>query len=90
MLDQSLVYAGEQDTVAPITQALQLTRAPAPVEIRRVPGAGHFSFMNVLPPGMSDSPGFDRDAFLADLAEETLHFLTEAHGAMHGGETIPA
>jgi len=36
------------------------------------------SLQNVLPPGMSDSPGFDRDAFLADLAEATLHFLTEA------------
>jgi len=27
---------------------------------------------------VSDSPGFDREAFLADLAEATLHFLTEA------------
>jgi hypothetical protein len=34
--------------------------------------------MNELPPGVSDSPGFGRDAFLADLAEGTLHFLTEA------------
>ena len=74
----ALVYAGEQDTVTPITQALQLKSAPGPVDVRLVPSAGHFSFMNVLPPGMSDSPGFDRDAFLADLAEATLHFLTEA------------
>jgi len=55
-----------------------LKSAPGPVDFRLVPNAGHFSFMNVLPPGMSDSPGFDRDAFLADLAEATLHFLTEA------------
>lgn len=74
----ALVYAGEQDTVTPITQALQLKSAPGPVDVRLVPGAGHFSFMNVPPPGMSDSPGFNRDAFLADLAEETLHFLTGA------------
>ena len=74
----ALVYAGEQDTVTPISQALRLKSAPGPVDVRLVPSAGHFSFMNVLPPGMSDSPGFDRDAFLADLAEATLHFLTEA------------
>ena len=74
----ALVYAGEQDTVTPITQALRLKNTPGPVDVRLVPNADHFSFMNVLPPGMSGSPGFDRDAFLADLAEATLHFLTEA------------
>ncbi|WP_165449542.1 alpha/beta hydrolase family protein [Krasilnikovia cinnamomea] len=73
----ALVYAGEQDTVTPITQALHLKNAPGLVDVRLVPNAGHFSFMNVLPPGMSDSPGFDRGAFLADLAEATLHFVIE-------------
>ncbi|MDQ1305062.1 MAG: hypothetical protein QG671_891 [Actinomycetota bacterium] len=72
-----LVYAGELDPVAPPAQALHLTTAPADVDVRIVPGAGHFSFMNVLPPGTSEHPAFDRTGFLGDLADATTAFLSQ-------------
>lgn len=71
-----LVYAGELDTVTPIEQASRLKSAPATVDLRIVPKAGHFSFMHVPPPGMADDDAFDRDRFLTDLAQATLEFAT--------------
>lgn len=71
----TLAYAGGLDTVTPAEQVLLLKRAPAPVVVRTVPAAGHFSFMNVPPPGMADA-GLDRDRFLAELAEATLEFIS--------------
>jgi pimeloyl-ACP methyl ester carboxylesterase len=72
-----LVYAGELDPVTPPAQALHLKTARADVDVRIVPGAGHFSFMNVLPPGTSEDPAFDRDRFLGDLADATIEFLSQ-------------
>ncbi len=70
-----LVYAGELDTVTPVEQAIHLKSASAHVDLRIVPKAGHFSFMNSPPPGMADDgDGFDRDRFLRDLAQATLEF----------------
>jgi hypothetical protein len=43
--------------------------------MRVVEGAGHFSFMNELPPQMTD-PLPNRDAFLADLADSVGRFVT--------------
>jgi pimeloyl-ACP methyl ester carboxylesterase len=76
----ALVYAGELDAVTPSEQALHLKSAPAPVEVRIVPGAGHVSFMNVPPPGATEDARLDRDRFLAELAAATLTFLTEETG----------
>lgn len=70
----TLVCAGELDTVTPVEQAAHLKSAPAAVDLRVVPNAGHFSFMNTPPPGMADGPSFDRDGFLADLAQTTAEF----------------
>ncbi|MFI0815950.1 alpha/beta hydrolase family protein [Streptomyces sp. NPDC021098] len=71
-----LVYAGEMDTVTPVEQAIHLKSAPAQVDLRVVPGAGHFSFMNSPPPGTVEDQGFDRPRFLADLAQATMEFAT--------------
>ncbi|MGW6819472.1 alpha/beta hydrolase family protein [Streptomyces sp. NPDC055005] len=69
-----LVYAGELDTVTPVEQAVRLKSAPARVDLRVVPGADHFSFMNMRPPGTAESASFDRARFLTDLAEATTEF----------------
>jgi len=45
------------------------------VEVNIVEGASHFSFMNELPPQMTD-PLPNRDAFLANLAAELCGFVT--------------
>lgn len=71
-----LVYAGELDTVTPIEQAMHLKNAPTQVDVRIVPRAGHFSFMNTLPPGIAEDDAFDRDRFLEDLAQATTEFCT--------------
>ncbi|HEX7308988.1 alpha/beta hydrolase family protein [Lentzea sp.] len=70
-----LAYAGTKDTVTPPLQVEVLRKAPGPVEIRVVPGAGHFSFMNTLPPHVPEDPDFDRPAFLDRLAAETAEFI---------------
>ncbi|MEV6236382.1 hypothetical protein [Lentzea sp. NPDC051838] len=70
-----LVFAGEADTVTPVAQAELLRGAAGPVDLRVVPGAGHFSFMHALPPGVAEDPGFDRERFLAELVEETVEFV---------------
>ncbi|MFI9552919.1 alpha/beta hydrolase family protein [Nonomuraea endophytica] len=78
-----LVYAGELDTVTPVEQALLLKGAPGPVDVRIVPKAGHFSFMNTPPPGMAEDDAFDRDRFLAELARTTLEFATAVPDPPH-------
>ncbi len=70
-----LAYAGTADTVTPALQIEVLRSAPGPVEVRVVPGAGHFSFMNTLPPEVPGEQEFDRAAFLDRLAEETAEFV---------------
>jgi acetyl esterase/lipase len=69
------VFAGDLDTVTPVQQALLLKQATAPVDVRVVPGADHFSFMNTRPPGTADPAGFDRETHLRDLAQATLEFI---------------
>jgi pimeloyl-ACP methyl ester carboxylesterase len=71
-------WAGTEDRVTPPAQAQFLQTAigaAATVEVRIVDGAGHFSFMDDLPPQLAD-PFPDRDAFLADLAEAVCRFAT--------------
>ncbi|AQA13131.1 alpha/beta hydrolase family protein [Streptomyces malaysiensis] len=70
-----LVFAGELDTITPVEQAVRLKGASAQVDLRVVPGAGHFSFMNTPPPGMVETEGFDRAQFLTDFAQATLEFV---------------
>jgi pimeloyl-ACP methyl ester carboxylesterase len=70
-----LVYAGELDTITPVEQAVHLKNAPAEVDLRIVPKAGHFSFMNTPPPGTADDDAFDREPFLTGLAQTTAEFV---------------
>jgi fermentation-respiration switch protein FrsA (DUF1100 family) len=72
-----LAFTGTRDEITPPRQALLLQEAlagRAPVEVREVEGAGHFSFMNV-PPRHAVEPLPDREAFLADLAEDVCRFV---------------
>jgi pimeloyl-ACP methyl ester carboxylesterase len=75
-----LVYAGDVDTITPVDQILHLRTAPVPVDLRIVPGAGHFSFMDVATPGTSDRPSFHRARLLDDLAATTTEFVTRPVG----------
>ena len=71
------VWVGSEDAIAQKDQAAflqQTLRDQAPIEVRIAEGAGHYSFMNVLPPGVVD-PMPDRDAFLLDLAARIAEFL---------------
>ena len=73
-----LAWAGTKDEITPPAQAEFLNNvieAPATVEVHIVEGAGHFTFMNDLPPQMTD-PLPNRDAFLADLAATVCRFIT--------------
>ena len=73
-----LAWAGTKDEITPPAQAEFLNdaiKAPAPVEVHIVEGAGHFTFMNHPPPQTTD-PLPNRDAFLADLAGTVCQFIT--------------
>jgi fermentation-respiration switch protein FrsA (DUF1100 family) len=72
------LWTGTLDTVTPPAQAEFLERSlgqHAPVNLRTVDGAGHFSFMNVLPPNVVD-PLVERHAFLAHLHAEVCRFVS--------------
>lgn len=75
------IRAGSADTITPPAQAkflrdaLSAATASAAPEIRIDDGAGHFSYMNELPPTAVD-PHPDRDAFLSDLVGELVRFLS--------------
>jgi pimeloyl-ACP methyl ester carboxylesterase len=71
-----LAWAGTKDPITPPSQAEFLKHAlqrRMPVNVHVEDGAGHFSFMNVLPPNVVD-PLADRDAFLARLTSSVLSF----------------
>ena len=71
------VWAGGKDTITPPAQAEFLrhaVKASTPVDVRVVEDAGHFTFMDELPPHVTD-PHPDRKAFLQSLGEEVCRFL---------------
>lgn len=71
------LWAGLQDNITPPGQARFLAEtlpARAAVDARYVDGAGHFSFMNELPPTVSDTLP-DRPGFLGRLASDMATFL---------------
>lgn len=70
------VWAGMRDDITPPEQALFLKDA-IDAEVRLVENAGHFTFMDDLPPRVSDSHP-DRPGFLAALAEDVLQLATDA------------
>jgi pimeloyl-ACP methyl ester carboxylesterase len=73
-----LAWAAANDPITPVAQAQFLKQAlgaRVPVEVRVVDSAGHFSFMNALPPQVTDSLP-DRETFLAQLASELCSFVS--------------
>jgi pimeloyl-ACP methyl ester carboxylesterase len=82
-----LAWVGTQDHMTPPEQTLYLKEGLAtrvPVDAHIVEGGGHFSFMDELPPGVTD-PLPDRGAFLAGLATEVVSFVTTAQGPREAG-----
>lgn len=72
-----LAWAGTKDEITPSAQARFLKDtigSRAPVRVRLVEGAGHFTFMDRPPPHVTD-PFPNRDALLAELAEAMTRFI---------------
>ena len=68
-------WAGSRDSITPPSQTVFLKNALGSlVDARFIEGAGHFSFMNELPPNVVDTLE-DREAFFAHLALEVGKFL---------------
>ncbi len=71
-------WVGSADSITPSAQIELLRRqlnAPASLDLHVIEGAGHFSFMNTLPPQIAD-PMPDRKEFLGKLAAEVGRFIT--------------
>ncbi|MBP2158738.1 MULTISPECIES: hypothetical protein [Asticcacaulis] len=69
------VWSGGRDDITPPEQATFLKDAIG-AEVRLAEDAGHFTFMDDLPPQVSD-PHPDRPAFLAALVDEVRRLATE-------------
>ena len=72
------IRAGSKDTVTPPAQAMELREILAKqmeVEFYLDEDAGHFTYMDELPPHVVD-PQHDRNAFLSALAEDVAQFTT--------------
>lgn len=68
-------WAGSLDSVTPPSQTEFLKNSlGALVDARFIEGAGHFSFMNELPPNVVDTAD-ERELFLAKLNLEVSKFL---------------
>lgn len=78
-----LAWVGTEDAITPPEQCTTIAGALAgrtPVRIHTAVGAGHFSFMDQLPPGVEDEL-HDRDRFLAEMSEAVSSFVL--NGARH-------
>lgn len=70
-------WAGTLDSITPPSQVEFLrNHLPAQVslDLRVIDGAGHFSFMNTLPPQIND-PMVTREVFLNNLSAEVSRFV---------------
>jgi pimeloyl-ACP methyl ester carboxylesterase len=71
------IWVGAKDSITPPAQARFLQEAlegQAPIDIRLDQEAGHFTYMDEMPPYASDSHP-DRSKFLAALAEDLGRFV---------------
>ena len=71
------VWAGSLDTITPPQQIVILKHSlpkQASLNVHIIEGAGHFSFMNNLPPNIID-PMKNRDEFLAKLSLDVCKFV---------------
>lgn len=69
------VFVGDRDSVTPPATIEVLHRGRGPVDTRILPRAGHFDFMDALPPGIEPDPALDRTVFLRDLGASTVAAL---------------
>lgn len=72
-----LAWVGSEDHVTPPAQTEWLAQAMKnwqPVDVRVTAGAGHFSFMDLIPPGAME-PLPDKPAFLREYSSEVCKFL---------------
>jgi pimeloyl-ACP methyl ester carboxylesterase len=72
------VWAAGKDMITPPAQAIFLKEqlgGQTQIDVHVVEDAGHFTFMNELPPHVTD-PHPDRNAFLLSLGDEVSRFLT--------------
>jgi pimeloyl-ACP methyl ester carboxylesterase len=72
------VWAGTLDHITPPDQVEFLKnslQSRVTMDVRVIEGAGHFSFLNILPPRVAD-PISDRTAFLEYLASSVCGFVT--------------
>lgn len=73
------IWAGEKDIITPPSQAIYLKEMldnQTQVEMHIEKNAGYFTFMNTLPPYITDSYA-GREIFLLSLGEKINHFLTK-------------
>jgi pimeloyl-ACP methyl ester carboxylesterase len=71
------IWVGAKDSITPPAQAQFLKEVPAlqaPIDICLDDEAGHFSYMDELPPNVTDSHP-DRSRFLAALANDVGQFV---------------
>jgi pimeloyl-ACP methyl ester carboxylesterase len=71
------IWVGAKDTITPRAQSrflMDTLADQASVAVQVDPDAGHFTYMDELPPGMPE-PHPDRSTFLAGLADEITSFL---------------
>jgi len=71
------IWVGARDRFTPPAQALflkEVLESQVPIEISLDERAGHFSYMDELPPNLTD-PHPDRSTFLASLAHEVGQFV---------------
>lgn len=74
-----LAWAGSKDTITPPDQLNVLEKGLRDrllLEVRVTEGAGHFSFMDLLPPDSVELLP-DRQAFLDELSEEIRRFIED-------------
>lgn len=73
------LWSGTADRITPPEQTHIFKQLLAPkvrVQEHVIKGAGHFSFMNTLPPGVTDEWS-GRPQLLSDMARAVSHFLQE-------------
>lgn len=76
----TILWAGDADVVVPVADIALLQErlaANAESELRIAEGAGHFSFMNKLPPNVDDVHP-DKEAFLDRLTAEVIANISSA------------
>lgn len=69
------VFVGERDIITPPATIEILHRGRGPVDARILPRAGHFDFMDALPPRVESDPALNQTVFLRDLSASTVAAL---------------